>query len=165
MYIYSFAHPHTFIELYPTLLDKDKNNITLNIQWHFDEMTSSMFMMDFDTNGDFSFDEEEKKIVYQDGFSHLNEFNYYTYLLLNKKNINISIKDFDVLFKNNKVVYNFNIDIPKDTFNNKDFHLEFYDQDLYMAFILKDNFISNQTKRNLKISKIENSDYFGYTLK
>jgi ABC-type uncharacterized transport system substrate-binding protein len=161
LYIYSFAHPHTFIELHPTF-KKDGENIIMNIKWHFDEMTSSMFMMDFDSNGDGKFDKQEKEIIYQDGFSHLDEFSYYTFIKIKNSKLSTKITNFDVDFKNNKIVYSFDVLLDKNSFNSAKF--DFYDQELYMAFILKDEFISNNTDRNLKITKIEDANYFGFSL-
>jgi ABC-type uncharacterized transport system substrate-binding protein len=50
-----FAHPHIFIDLY---LDFSKQNV-VNVKWAFDDMTSSMFMVDFDQDGDGKFNKKE----------------------------------------------------------------------------------------------------------
>ena len=57
--IYLLAHPHTFIEVYPTIKVKGNKITNFHLKWKMDEMTSSMLVMEFDQNGDGKIDKKE----------------------------------------------------------------------------------------------------------
>ena len=56
------AHPHTFIDLYPTLHVKGDTIVKTEFKWKMDDMTSAMLIMEFDVNGNGKIDKEENKI-------------------------------------------------------------------------------------------------------
>ena len=55
-----FAHPHTFIEVYPTLEVKDSKFEKIHFKWVLDEMSSTILIMELDANGNGRIDKKEK---------------------------------------------------------------------------------------------------------
>lgn len=72
-----FSHPHVFVEAgFEVVLEKEKAHV--RVLWQFDEMTSMMLLMDFDTNGDGILDAKEVAFLKEHAFDHLEPFGYYT---------------------------------------------------------------------------------------
>jgi ABC-type uncharacterized transport system substrate-binding protein len=151
-----YAHPHCFIDVHPTI---NKNSITL--KWVFDEMSSQMLIMDFDANHDTKISKKESQTIYKEAFIHLKEYKYYTYFL-NKKNkmptpdatnFSASIQDF-------RLAYTFTLSLDAKTTS-----IEFYDEDMYSAFVIENEFIKLQdTNKKLKLKEMDNDYFFGYAL-
>ena len=149
--IFLFSHPHTFIDLYPTI-----SGNTFTLKWVFDEMTSNMIMMDFDEDHDMKLNDKEQKLIHDEAFIHLKEFNFYAHMMVGDKEQSIKkVSNFKTYFENNRVVYQFDIELPK-----KLNAIEFYDPDLYIAFVLKQESIKSDKK--FQLEEINNDYYFGY---
>ena len=156
-----FAHPHTFIEVYPTIEVKNNKTTKIQFKWQLDEMTSSMLIMEFDQNGDGKLDKSESNFVYENYFIELKKNNFYT---------DIKVKDkiksfpnpinFKVTIENNKICYYFEI---VESYNSKDLKLDFGDKDFFVAMILKKEFIKT-TGVKTKVVELDNDFYFGYRL-
>ncbi len=157
----SFAHPHTFIEVYPTIEVKDNIMTKINFKWKLDEMTSSMLIMEFDQNGDGKIDKKENKFVYDNYFSTLRDMNFYTNLKIkNKIQIFPKPNNFKATIEDNKICYSFNIE---GQYNINDIAFEFGDEDFFVAMILKDKF-TNIMGAKAKVLELDNDFFFGYRL-
>jgi ABC-type uncharacterized transport system substrate-binding protein len=157
-----YAHPHTFVELYSNI-KKEKDIIKINIQCHFDEMTSQMIIMDFDTIKDFKFDKDEVALIKKEAFDHLSEYNYYTFISAKGKVLNKSPQDFTTYIKDDKVVYEFNYKI-KATAINHNLNIEFKDEDFFIAFVLKNKQIKADKAIKYRLKEIDTDYYFAYRL-
>lgn len=76
-----YAHPHTFIDLYPKVIHKNNTITSLHMTWKFDEMTSQMLVMEFDQNGNGKIDKEENKYIKENYFDPLKDYGFYTYVV------------------------------------------------------------------------------------
>lgn len=156
-----YAHPHTFIEVYPTITVKNKTTEKINFVWKLDEMTSSMLIMEFDINSNGQIDKNEQEHVYQNYFSSLIDYNFYTDITVNSKIIKFpDPKNFNSFIENNKLCYSFDIDT---NLNINETLFDFGDTDFFIAMILKKEFI----KLNgaiAQVSDLDNDFYFGYRL-
>jgi len=154
------AHPHTFIDVYSTIKSKDNKIEKITFKWYFDEMTSSLLIMDFDQNMDGKFDKAEIDYINESYFKTLDAFNFYTDIKVNKKTIFTKPTNFSSFIDNGtRIVYQFDVVLhtPK-----KDLSIEIYDEERFCALILKKKFIKSDTKYIL--SDIDNDLYFGYRL-
>jgi ABC-type uncharacterized transport system substrate-binding protein len=148
----AMAHPHTFIDLYPKVTQE-----RIEIRWLFDEMSSNILMMDFDLNKDGVFDAKESERIKSETFIYLKEYHYYAYLFTNKRVEQPSkLLSFQATIKGAKVEYTFTLPRPK---NLK--KIEFYDSELFSAFVLKEEFLNDSKWR---IEEIDNDYYFGYAM-
>lgn len=156
-----FSHPHTFIDVYPTVKIKSEATTTLNFKWILDDMTSSILVMELDKNGNGKIDENENSHIYSEYFSIFKEYDYYTYIIVNGKNIKLpKPENFRATIQNNKICYSFDIKLNN---NIKDIVFEFGDSSYYVGMILKAKFV-DANGLSIKISKVDNDIYYGYRL-
>ena len=157
-----FGHPHTFIEIYPTIKIEKNKIVDFHFKWIIDDMTSSMLIMEFDQNNDGKIDDKENKYVYDNYFISLKDYNFYTNIKIN----NISqffpnIKNFKTTIENNKICYSFDLDTKYDI---KNLIFDFGDKDFFVAMILKKEFIQIYGAE-AQVSDLDMDFYFGYRLK
>ncbi len=156
-----FAHPHTFIEIYPTIEVKNNQTTKIHFKWKLDEMTSSMLIMEFDQDGDGKLNKKENFFIYGNYFIALRDYNFYTDIKIKGKIQTFpKPKNFKATIENNKICYSFDIE---ENYNIKDLKFDFGDEDFFVAMMLKDKFVKvNGAKA--KVSELDNDFYFGYRL-
>jgi len=155
------AHPHTFIEIYPNIIVKDKVAKKINFTWKLDEMTSSMLIMESDENVNNKIDKEEQQYIFESFFSTLIDYNYYTDITINEKIMAFpNTSNFHAYIENNKLCFNFEIN---DNLKIENLVLDFGDKDFFVAMILKKEFITI-SGANAIVSDLDNDFYFGYRL-
>ena len=157
-----FSHPHTFIDVYPTVEVKNHKITTIHFKWILDEMTSSMLIMEFDQNGDLEIDRNENHYAYKNYFLLLENIDFYTEIRLNDK-LQAFPKpiNFKATIENNRVCYSFDI---AGSYDIKDFKIDFGDPDFFVAMVLKKEFI-NAKGLIATISDVDNDFYFTYRIK
>lgn len=155
-----FAHPHTFIDVFPTIDSKNNKIKTIHFSWSFDEMTSQLLIMEFDQNMNGKIDKDELSYIKNNYFNSLEQFNYYTDIKISKKPIKTKPINFNSKIKDGtKITYEFDIVINAD---KKDLQVEFYDSEMFTAFMLKKDFIKSDLKYD--VVDVDNDYYFAYRL-
>ena len=153
----SYSHPHTFIEVEPTV-QINKNNIEkMHIKWTLDEMTSMMLIMELDSNGDGKFDKNENKYIYENYFSALEEQNFYTRIIIEQQELYIKPFNFKASIENDRLIYAFDILNILDINNLK---IDFEDEDLFVGMMLEKNYITINGIKKENINQIK-KDIFG----
>lgn len=161
LFITAFAHPHAFIDVYLKLKNSSKSVQTLEFKWVIDEMTSSMLMMDLDTNQNGKVEKDENTQIKKFYFDSLAEYNYYTHILNGDRKIPINPKKFKTgITKDGRIYHTFEVTLSVKSL--KDIKIDFYDEDFVVAMMIKDSFINLIYKH--KITEIENDFFFGYRL-
>ena len=156
-----FAHPHTFIEVHPTIQVKDDSSTTVHFKWILDDMTSTILVMELDQNGDGKINEKENSYIYREYFSIFKDYSYYTYIKIDGKNIEFpKIENFKATIENHKVCYSFDVHLNH---NIKNTVFEFGDSDFYVAMVLKDKFVKAESL-STKVTGVDNDFYYGYRL-
>ena len=156
-----YAHPHTFIEVFPSIKVKDNKTQSIHFKWILDEMTSSVLIMEFDQNGDGKINKKENVYVYENFFSTLRDFNFYTDIKIkNKTQLFPEPKNFQATIEKNRVCYSFDITTQ---YNTKNLKFDFGDTDFFFFFLLKQEF-TNIDGLKAKVSELDNDFYFGYRL-
>ena len=126
-----------------------------------DEMTSSMLIMEFDVNTNNKLDPEEQQHVYENYFSSLMDYNFYTDITVKEKIEKFpKPKNFKAFIENNKLCYAFDIDTK---LNISETLFDFGDPDFFIAMILKKEF-TNIIGASAVVSDLDNDFYFGYKL-
>lgn len=151
-----FAHPHTFIDVYPTV-----KKANMRVKWVFDEMTSQVMMMDFDTDHDRKLDAVESERIYINNFASLNSFDYYTYFYRNETKLpTAKAHSFRASAENERVVFTFTLPLPKEV--NR---VMFYDEEMFSAFVLKEAFVKQANPQSrYRLKELDGDFYFGYIL-
>ncbi|MEA3521719.1 MAG: DUF1007 family protein [Campylobacterota bacterium] len=156
-----YAHPHTFIEVYPTIHVKENSTSTVHFKWMLDDMTSAMLIMELDHNSDGKISENENSLIYTDYFSIFKDYSYYTYIKVKNRSIHFpEPQNFKASIENNKVCYSFDIEIHDDI---QDTSFEFGDSDFYVAMVLKEEFVK-ASGLSTKVTGVDNDFYYGYKL-
>jgi len=156
-----YAHPHTFIDVYPSLTFKDGISHKIHFSWKIDEMTSSMLLMDVDSNGDGKIDAKESKFIEENYFNVFVDYDFYTFIKIDGKQIPFpKIRNFKASIENNRVVYAFDIE---GNFLKEHTAIEFGDTDFYVAMVLKDKFVTIQGA-TAKVLDVDGDFYYGYRL-
>ncbi|MEA3371723.1 MAG: DUF1007 family protein [Campylobacterota bacterium] len=155
------SHPHTFIEVHPTLKVKESSAFVVNFKWVLDDMSSTILVMELDQNGDGKIDKRENRYAYEEYFSIFENYHYYTYIKVDGKDVKLpKVENFQTTIENNKLCYSFemklNYDIEKTAF-------EFGDSDFYVAMVLKSEFVNAGTLP-VKVTGVDNDFYYGYRL-
>ncbi len=151
-----FAHPHTFIDVYPKVVVKNNIVTQIDFKWIMDEMTSSMLIMEFDQNQNGKIDKEENKYIEENYFLSLKDYDFYTHLKPKYK-----VTNFFADIKNEKIVYNFTFQLLKKT-KLSNFKLQFYDTDFFVSMQLKEKFITQKIPH--KIKDLDGDFYYGYEI-
>ncbi|MEA2098863.1 MAG: DUF1007 family protein [Campylobacterota bacterium] len=156
-----FSHPHTFIDVYPTITTKNNSSSTIHFKWVMDDMTSTILIMELDQNGDGKISPKENRYIDKEYFAIFKDFDYYTHILAKGKKIKFpEATNFKASIENNKICYSFDIKLDQ---NIKDTVLEFGDSDFYVAMVLKKEFIDAKGFSS-KVTGVDNDFYYGYRL-
>lgn len=134
-----YSHPHTFIEVEPTIKIKDKNIEKLHIKWILDEMTSTMLIMEFDNDGNGKLDKNENSYIFENYFLSLENYEFYMKIVSNRKKVGIKPRNFKASIEKNRLIYAFDI---LEKIQMKNLKIDFYDEDLFVGMIIKKDFIT-----------------------
>lgn len=78
------------------------------VDWSFDEMMTAMVLSDIPAGSDGRFTEANAQRVFRDYFRNLQNFNYFTYVWVNRNRIPVQrVEDFKPSVINRRLVYRF----------------------------------------------------------
>ena len=162
----SRSHPHVFVYNGVTVVF-DKNGLAgFEISWAFDEMFSSMIILDFDKNRNGRFEPSEITGVEKGAFSNLREFDYFTHIKIDKKPFKVKyVKDFSAEIENNILIYRFFIPCHvRATRTWKETKISVYDREYYTSvFMAKDPIVlknHGSFEVHRRIEKNKTDSYF-----
>ena len=105
---YTWAHPHVFIEGKASFIFNKDGLESINVEWMFDEMFSTMILTDYDANKDKKFSANEVKKIKDEAFSNLKDYKYFTFIRINKKPFKVKyVTDFNVSMSGKNMIYHF----------------------------------------------------------
>ena len=156
-----FSHPHTFIDVYPTVKVQSDSTSVVNFKWVLDDMTSTILIMELDKDGDGKINNKENSYIEKEYFSIFKNYSYYTFIKVDAKDIKLPApENFRATIENNKICYSFDIKLKH---NIKNTVFEFGDSDFYVAMILKDEFVDAKGL-DIKVTGVDNDFYYGFRL-
>ena len=137
--IYLSAHPHVFIKTELNFIVKKEKVSKLNISWIFDDMSSEIFMMDYDKNRNKKLDKKEIQKFKKTWFDKLSKKEYFTHLKVDGTKIDISkhMENFTLEYKKNFFIVKFTIDFKKIK-QKKSLSLTFWEETYYNSFSIDD---------------------------
>ena len=148
------AHPHVFID---TRISVEQEKIW--ILWTFDEMSSSILMQDYDKNRDKILDEKEIAFLKKDHFDTIANYSFFMHPFDGKEEKTITqVDDFMASFEDSKLRYLFSIPRPK----IPKYELRFYDGEMYVAMIVKPEFLTCQKPFTCQTRGYDADFYYGY---
>jgi ABC-type uncharacterized transport system substrate-binding protein len=159
-----FAHPHIFVDIYPTVNIQNSRATSLSLQWKFDQMTSSSLIMKYDRDKDNQLNKKELARLKKSAIKALKKNNYYLKIVPKDENAKIQKLDNFVVTINKKgrLIYSFDL---ISNFEVKESNLLFYYKDYYIAFMLKKSLVEPLNKNlNFSVRKVDNERYFGFAM-
>lgn len=137
----SWSHPHVFVDSAVTVVFDEKGVAGFKIRWEFDEMFSSMIILDFDTNGNNRFEPSEIEEVRNGAFSNLRTFDYFTHVRINGEPFKVKcVTDFSAEIADGILIYRFFVPchVRAGTVSTE-IALSIYDRTFYSSVFLVEN--------------------------
>jgi ABC-type uncharacterized transport system substrate-binding protein len=161
---YTWAHPHVFIEGKADFVFNKDGLSKINVEWLFDSMFSTMILTDYDANKDNKFSADEIKKIEKEAFSNLKEYQYFTFVKVNKKPFKVNyVTNFNVSISGKNIIYSFSVPCHvKATSNKKEIILAYYDESYYIdLYFIEKNPVSFKNRKLfvIKYEIKENNDY------
>jgi len=102
------AHPHIFVDCSATAVFDQTGLTGFEQEWVFDEMFSAGMLMDYDSDGNGEFSNEEARFYEQQIFSILKDYNYLTVIRIDGQDQPAtSARNFRPSVRNGQLVYRF----------------------------------------------------------
>ncbi len=131
----------------------------LEITWFFDPMFTASVLNDYDLNGNGSFSSSETQAVYENAFSNLESFDYFTYVSTGNTTVSPSeVEDFSVFMDGQILVYRFfaPFDMPV---SDGCFSIAIYDHTYYCDILYcSDSPVAVTGSGNASFEIVENSN-------
>jgi ABC-type uncharacterized transport system substrate-binding protein len=149
------AHPHVFIDNYVSFIFDENGLSGIKLRWMFDEMTSSSFLIDYDSDHNNILNPHEIAQLKAEAFDNLKEFHYMTEITINGENFPVQfITNFNASVSAGQLVYEFVIPCHLQASpSSKELRLLVYDDEYFIDFQLHQQDL-----------KIENANAFKTTL-
>ena len=164
----AWSHPHVFIHTALDAVFDDQGLEGFRVHWVFDEMFSSMILMDFDKNGNRKFEPDEVAAVEEGAFSNLKSFDYFVHIHISGKPFRVQfVKDFSTKIHENKMTYTFFVPCHvRGTSAQKDIRISVYDPEFYTSiFLIRDPLVLENAEPFDVSSRVkenpEEAYYFG----
>ena len=163
----AFAHPHVYADIDLHIQTKNNQIQGINIAWKYDDMTSQILLMDYDTNKDGKFDKKESLFFKNQVFDTLKPYEYYTHIKIDNQKFPIDnrFKNFFLTFENNQFIVHYSIDLH-DIPQKSTIDLGFWDKEFYSSFDISSKHITFSGKKlKFRIEEVEDDIYMGVVLK
>ena len=138
----AFAHPHVWVNTKVEVILVAGYLEKLQVEWSFDELFTSMVLMDNDADGDGQLSAPESSNVKRTYFDNLKGYNYFAHLRLGKTELVIpTITEFRAAINaEGRAVYRFSVPVGQRLDAKTAFAFGFYDESFYtdMVFDKKD---------------------------
>ncbi len=162
----AFAHPHVWVEASADItLDKDGNIKTIKEKWIFDEFFSESIISVYDEDGDGKINEAENKVIEEEGFANVGDYNFYTHIFDGKEELKIEkVSGFRAnIVEENLIAYEFEVK-PTKKINvlDKDVSIGLYDGEYYVEMTYDVKNIKTVSDGDYKISYFEDEGHPTY---
>ena len=102
------AHPHVFIVQRLNIVFDNQGLAGFGVEWHFDDMFSSMIATDYDQNQNSTLEPAEVAVVKEKAFSYIAKYDYFIFVKIDGQSFKVKwIKDFNAVLKNGRLSYHF----------------------------------------------------------
>jgi ABC-type uncharacterized transport system substrate-binding protein len=131
----AFAHPHVFIDNRVAFNFADKKVTSITVHWQFDEIFSDELLMQFDADGDGTFDKLESNAAGEGVLPNLAQFHYFIYVYVDGKPLDaVAPVDFVAGAKDRIVFFQMTVPLPQPVDPYKQaLALEVNDREYYVA--------------------------------
>lgn len=160
--ITAFSHPHLFIKPSLELFVEDGSVSGIRIVWEWDKWWSAEVVAECDSDKNGVFDAKETKIVFEDFFSAVKSFGYFTAIYVDGKSVKIDeVLQFAAFIDKDKIVtYSFVVPFAKPVKGTgASLKIDFNDETVYTAF---DRGIKIMPNDAFKVTDFKSSEHGFY---
>ena len=143
-----WSHPHVFLYSSVKVVFDEKGLAGVQVDWVFDEMFSSMIILDFDKNGNGRFEPSEIVSVKKGAFENLRQFDYFMHIKIDGRPFKVKyVKDFSAEITDGKMAYRFFVPchVPAQE-SSKEIKLSIYDSTFYSSVFLRKNPVTYENR-------------------
>ena len=147
------SHPHVFLYSNVKVVFDEKGLAGVQVNWVFDEMFSSMIIIDFDKNGNRQFEPSEIENVKKGAFENLREFDYLMHIKIDGKPFKVKyVTDFSAKIIKGKMAYQFFVPCHvRAEKSSKEVKLSIYDVTFYSSVFLEKNPITYENRQSYEV--------------
>ena len=144
-----WSHPHVFLYSTVKVIFDEKGLAGVQVDWVFDEMFSSMMILDFDKNGNGCFESAEIESVKKGAFENLRQFDYFMHIKIDDKSFKVKyVTGFSAEITNGKMAYRFFVPCHvRAEESSKEVRLSIYDSTFYSSVFLQKNPVTYENRR------------------
>ncbi len=164
----SWSHPHVFLYSTVKVVFDEKGLAGVQVNWVFDEMFSSMMILDFDKNRNRRFEPAEIENVKKRAFENLRKFDYFMHIKIDGKSFKVKyMTDFSAEITEGKMAYRFFVPCHVQAEeSSKEIRLSIYDATFYCSVFLEKNPVTYESRHAYEVEHTveKNKDeayYFG----
>lgn len=156
------SHPHLFIKPAIEVVKTGQNSAAIKMTWEWDKWWSREVIRECDKNRNGYFDTSEIKLVYDEFFSGIKSFGFFTQIYLNGKRVRFnSVNNFSAYINSDDIVtYSFIIPLNIDITETATLRICFNDETIYAAFDQTVKLIKN-SDINYTRTSIKEFSYYG----
>lgn len=163
------SHPHVFIDA-GLEVELDESGVKgLRLTWTFDEYFSAWIIYEYDVDEDGAFCKAEQAALYLEVFINLENYNFFTRILRDGRDIPVTVEQFAAAIEGDRVVYSFFVPLGLAVgSDDPPLHVAVYDESFYcdIAFPPQEVVISGETDRwrvDYEVRKMpELTYYYGF---
>lgn len=159
----AWGHPHSFVDLSVTVEMQGDRVGTLTQKWLYDEMTSSILMMEFDADGNGVLDDAETAFVRENYLDAIIESGYFNHITAGGKAVATPPARFELALEKGRIAYLFIFDYSQ-VARDLPLAVSFYDAENFIAFEMKKGGVRLLPERSDLKAEAVLKDYV-YTLK
>ena len=163
-----YGHAHVWIDGAVIIKFDEQGMSGFRQGWVMDEMFSNMLIHDHDKNMNKKLEPEEVKDIYENAFTNLKNFEYFTHVKINGKPFTVKyVQDFNATIVNDSVVYHFFIPCHvKADLMDKEVRISVFDESFYTNITIPKEQVSleNDSEYNCRYEIKKNKDdayYYG----
>ncbi len=147
------SHPHVFLYSTVKVVFDEKGLVGVQVNWVFDEMFSSMMILDFDKNRNRRFEPAEIESLKNGAFKNLRKFDYFMHIKIDGKSFKVKyVKDFSAEITDNKMIYRFFVPCHvRAEESSKEVRLSIYDATFYSSVFLEKNPVTYENRHAYEV--------------
>jgi len=151
-----WPHPHVFLYSTVKVVFDEKGLAGVQVNWVFDEMFSSMIILDFDKNGNGKFEPSESESVKKGAFENLRQFDYFMHIKIDGKPFKVKyVKDFSAEISQGKMAYQFFVPCHVRAQEiSKEIKISIYDSTFYSSVFWQKNPVTFENRHAYEVEHI-----------
>lgn len=166
-YQVGYCHPHQYVETFVKIHIEKEGLTGFELKWIFDEMTSTVIMMDYDLNGDEVLDETEIAEIRSKLFNKLADSNFLVYIFVGEKDFPVRVvEQFNAEFLNYELIFEFFVPCKVPAIaETREVRLSVFDEEYYTLYEIDEESVTLNHPDSIQLSfeqRVSEDRYYYY---